>query len=46
MLKSQKPAEINKIWKEIVQNVYENALAYLHIYTGNDGHHLPNVILK
>ncbi len=39
-------AEIGKIWKEMLQKVYENALACFHLCTGNDGHHLPNIILK
>ncbi len=46
MLKSRKQAEIGKVWKEMLQKDNENALACFHICNGNDGHHLPNVILK
>ncbi len=39
-------AEIVKIQKEMLQKVYENVFACFHICIGNDGYHLPNVILK
>ncbi len=45
-LKSRIQAEIGKIRKEMLQRVYENALALFQISIGNDGHYLPNVILK
>ncbi len=45
MLESRIQAEIGKIQKEILQKVYENALAYFHICIGNDGP-FSNVILK
>ncbi len=45
ILKSQMRTEIGKIRMEMLQKVYENALARFHICIGNNGH-LPNVILK
>ncbi len=46
MLKSWMQAEIGKIWKKMLQKVYENALAHFLSGIENDGYHLPNVILK
>ncbi len=46
VLKNQIQIEIGKIWKEMLQKVYENALVRFHIYIVNDGHHLHNVVLK
>ncbi len=42
-LKSQTQVDIQK---EMLQKVYENALACFHICFGNDGHDLRNIILK
>ncbi len=46
MLKCRIQAEIDKIQRVMLQKVDENALICFFIYTGNDGHHLPKVILK
>ncbi len=46
MLKSRIKTEIRKIWKEMLQKVYENLLVCIQICIGNSGRHLLKVILK
>ncbi len=46
MLKSQFQAKSSKTQEEMLQKVYENILVCFLLYIGNNGIHLPNVIIK